>query len=244
MLRVIVVDDEPLARARLRRMLGAADAEVIAEGENGAQAIELVKQHEVDVLVIDINMPTMNGMEAVKAIESQLSAAPAVVFCTAHDEYAVQAFNTDAVAYLLKPFSQKELEQALERAVRHSQLSSSLEKIPGINEAPEIVMHYQGELQKVRLSEIAYFYSHEKSVFAVMKNGDEVFIDYSLKHLEEHYGDHFIRSHRAYLVQTNELVALHRTDLGSQVKLRSCDVAIPVSRRHLKFIKACFKNSL
>jgi len=233
------------ARARLRRMLNAAGAEVVAEGENGAQALSITHEYELDALIIDINMPQMNGMDAVLKIEAEQESPPAIVFCTAHDEYAVQAFKTEAVAYLLKPFSQKDLEQALKRATRRK-VSPELE--PEEHEQAlepsenELVLHFQGKLQKVNLNQIVYFYSHDKSVFAVMKNGDKVFVDFSLKYLEEHYGEDFIRAHRAYLVQTRELLGLQRGKNGASVSLRSSTVDIPVSRRHLKYVKACFVN--
>lgn len=239
MLQAAIVDDEPLARARLKRMLNAANVEVIVEGDNGQQAIEIVRQHQLDLLVIDINMPTLNGMQAVHQIEQELDSPPAIVFCTAYDNFAVDAFKTDAVAYLLKPFSQTELEQALakvEQKIANRSMAATAEPKAVV----ELVMHYAGQVQKVDTANIVYFHSQDKSVYAVMKNSDEVLIDKPLKELEDLLQHSFVRLHRAYLAQVSELQALLKTEQGNVVSLRSFDRQLPISRRHLKEVKQCF----
>ncbi len=239
MLQAAIVDDEPLARARLKRMLSAARVNVIVEGENGEQAIEIARQYDIDLLIIDINMPTLNGMDAVRQIERQVDSPPAIVFCTAYDSYAVEAFKTEAVAYLLKPFSQAELEKVLERVEKKSVVHSSDEDVQS-RQAVELVMHYGGRLQKVDVRNIVYFCSQDKRVYAVMKNEEQVLVDKPLKELEDLLESSFIRLHRAYLAQINEIQALEKQEQGYAVSLRSTNVGLPVSRRHLKQVKQCF----
>ena len=239
MMQAAIVDDEPLARARLKRMLGAANVEVVAEGENGQQALDIVRKHRLDLLVIDINMPSINGMDAVRQIEGEMDTPPAIMFCTAYDQYAVEAFKTNAVAYLLKPFSQAELEQALHRVEKKTEVRVATTAAETSHRL-ELVMHYKGQLQKVDVRNIVYFFSQDKAVYAVMKNADQVLVDKPLKELESIVGDRFIRLHRAFLAQTMELQALLKTDQGNSVSLRSSQQELPLSRRHLKEVKQCF----
>ena len=241
MLSAAIVDDEPLARARLKRMLGAAniEIEVLVEGENGQQALDIVRNNQIDLLIVDINMPALNGMEVVKRIESEMASPPAIIFCTAYDKFAVEAFKTEAVAYLLKPFSQLELDEALIR-VEKKLGSKPIQHDVQVSEREELLMHYGGQLQKVDIRNIVYFYSQAKAVYSVMKNADEVLVDQPLKQLEQQFEDSFIRTHRAYLVQTRELKGLLKNEGAFLVSLRSSDNELPVSRRHLKKVKQCF----
>ena len=114
--RALVVDDERLARNRLKRLLADLQVDVVAEGQDGNQAVELVNTGEIDIVFMDINMPNLNGLEAARLISETMSEPPAIVFCTAYDEYAVKAFDTSAVAYLLKPINTADLQRVLEQA--------------------------------------------------------------------------------------------------------------------------------
>ncbi len=235
-----VVDDEPLARMRLKRLLEMRDVRVVAEGENGAQAIEIVQQNRIDILFIDINMPVMNGLDAVRAIDSLDDNGPAVVFCTAYDEYAIDAFRTNAIAYLLKPFDVEELQAVLQKAKRVSRLqlgqlrnSQTLEKA--------LTIHHLGVLKNIPISEIVYFYSNDKNVFAVFKDGLEVLVDQTLIQLERELEEDVIRIHRGYLVNRREISILFRHENQSKIELESLDRSLVVSRRHLAQVKQCFR---
>jgi two-component system response regulator AlgR len=235
-----VVDDEPLARMRLKRLLEMRDVRVVAEGENGAQAIEIVQQNRIDILFIDINMPVMNGLDAVRAIDSLDDNGPAVVFCTAYDEYAIHAFRTNAIAYLLKPFDVEELQAVLQKAKRVSRLqlgqlrnSQTLEKA--------LTIHHLGVFKNIPISEIVYFYSNDKNVFAVFKDGLEVLVDQTLIQLETELEEDVIRIHRGYLVNRREISILFRHENQSKIELESLDRSLVVSRRHLAQVKQCFR---
>jgi two-component system response regulator AlgR len=235
-----VVDDEPLARIRLKRLLEMRDVQVVAEGENGVQAIEIIRQHRIDILFIDINMPVMNGLDAVREIDSLDENGPAVVFCTAYDEYAIDAFRTNAIAYLLKPFDVEELQAVLHKAKRVSRLqlghlrdSQTFEKA--------LTIHHHGVLKNIPISEIVYFYSNDKNVFAVFKDGLEVLVDKTLMQLETELEEDVIRIHRGYLVNRREISILFRHENQSKIELESLDRSLVVSRRHLAQVKQCFR---
>ncbi|GHA07283.1 DNA-binding response regulator [Arenicella chitinivorans] len=239
MLRAAVIDDEPLARARLKRLLTAQDVLVVAEGENGQHAVDIVMEQPIDLLFIDINMPVMNGLQAVNQIDATCDRAPAIVFCTAYDQYAVEAFRTNAVAYLLKPFDLEQLRAALNKARSLSKLQvQSLTQQQEIG--PTIALHYEGAIQNVPLAKISYFYSTDKNVFAVLTNTQSVLIDKTLKQLETLFGNEVIRIHRSFVVNRGELVQLLRTDGRVEVRLKSGDATLTVSRRHITQVKKCF----
>ena len=119
--RVVVADDEPLARERLRMLLAAHPAhEVVAECEDGAQAVEAIATLEPDIVFLDIRMPALSGIEVVEALAAGEGPVPAVVFVTAYDEYALRAFEVSALDYLLKPVDQERLDRALAKSARRA----------------------------------------------------------------------------------------------------------------------------
>jgi len=235
-IRAVVVDDEPLARTRLTRLLTAEGVNVLYQGCNGQEAISLV---EIDVLFIDINMPIKNGLQAAQEI-SAMDRPPAIVFCTAYDEYAVQAFKTNAVSYLLKPIQAEDIRSALEKASSLSRF-----QIGQMLDQKEIVsyltIHYQGFLQNIPLSEFLYFRSVNKNIFATLLNGEDVLVDKSLKQLEADLGNEFIRIHRGVLMNRHQVSRLIRQEDGKVfVILKSLGIRLAVSRRHLSEVKKCF----
>ena len=112
-MRVLIVDDEPPARERLRRLLsGIEGVELIGEAEGGVQAVEMIEGEKPDLVLLDIQMPGLDGFGVIEALEDP----PPVIFVTAYDEYAIRAFEVNALDYLLKPFSRERLEKAIRRA--------------------------------------------------------------------------------------------------------------------------------
>ena len=113
LMRALIVDDEPPARDRLRRMLAESDTvEIVGEAEDGAQAVEMIEALSPDLVLLDIQMPGLDGFEVIEALEDP----PLVIFVTAYDEYAIRAFEINALDYLLKPFSRERLKKAIRRA--------------------------------------------------------------------------------------------------------------------------------
>lgn len=135
-IRTLIVDDEPLARARIRKMLGeAADVEIIGECENGPEAIAFIQKHQPNLAFLDVQMPEVSGFDVLRALPSEQW--PAVIFVTAHDHHALEAFEVHALDYLLKPFKEARFQAALERARKHLQardvatLNQSLQSLLG-----------------------------------------------------------------------------------------------------------------
>jgi len=241
MLNVMLVDDEALARARLRRMLEAeADYQVVAEACNGEQAIEQAAQHAPDIILMDIRMPGVDGLQAAQQL-GQIENPPAIIFCTAYDEYAISAFDVQAVGYVLKPVRRPALLDALCRAQRLSrvQLNVLHSETP---ERPETRAHLSvsttAGLELLPLDNISHFRADHKYVMAYCAGREHV-VDESLKVLEQDFEPRFLRIHRNCLVSVVYIEAILRTKTGqSQVRLRGIDKPLTVSRRHLSQVKA------
>lgn len=239
-IKAIVVDDEPLARARMRRLLTAKGLNVVAEGENGQQALDLVAQHSVDMLFIDINMPVKSGLAAAAEISDTIEHPPAIVFCTAYDEFAIEAFKSNAISYLLKPIQADELDKAIGKAsaVSRLQFNHLLQQNRGI---ASLAVHHQGALQNIELNQFSYFCSIDKNVFAVLLSGEQILVDKTLKFLEAEYPDDLIRVHRSHLANRHHLQQLVKSEDGQvEVVLKHSGAALVVSRRHLSQVKKCF----
>src|ERR1700742_578952 len=138
-LSAVIVDDEQLARDELAFLLkDVGDLEIVAQGKNGVEAVNLIKEHSPDIVFLDVQMPGLDGFGVIKKLLDKKIRVPQVVFATAFDQYAVKAFEVNAVDYLLKPFDKKRVTEALQRARKKvdsaapsssSSASASLEKI-------------------------------------------------------------------------------------------------------------------
>ena len=249
LMQIAVVDDERLARARLKRLLQEHSVGAIYEGTTGLEALELVKTHRIDILFIDINMPQMNGLDAVLqldewALDNPDKSAPAIVFCTAYDQYAIQAFQTNAVAYLLKPFSREQLSIAINKATSLNRLQAKqLRATANLtqNSTNTLAVHYNGGLQNFELSEFLYFKSVDKHVFAVLGDESQILVNQTLKQLQAKFADQGVRIHRSTLLNKAHAGRLLRNSNGRiELQLKDRDIRLAVSRRHLSAVKACF----
>jgi len=212
---ILICDDEPLAIERLSRLVSQLGHQVVATASHGQQAIELTQQYEPDVVLLDIQMPEMDGLTCAHFLR-QLEPMPALVFCTAYDEHALDAFKSHAEGYLLKPVMQQELQQVLGHLTKLTQAQMS-----------EI------KLELVPVENIYYFLADQKYVTVRHRNGS-VLIDETLKDLEHEFGDAFIRIHRNALVSVHFLEGLEVVNSGQyQVRCRELDERLAVSRRHL-----------
>lgn len=239
-LRTLIVDDEPLARARLRTLLGDfADpaARVDAEAANATQAIEALRRQSFDVALLDINMPGANGLTLAQTLR-ELPQPPAIIFVTAHAEHAVQAFDLEATDYLTKPVRRERLQQALQKAQR--QLRNRTAIVPA---APEeaLLIQDRGRTERVPLSEVLYLKAELK--YITVRTADKTYIlDGSLSELEEKHPDRFLRVHRNALVARHAVRALEKHDdpeegEGWAVRLNGIDELVSVSRRQLGAVR-------
>ncbi len=242
-MKILVVDDEAPARERLTGQLaGMGQHEVVAEAADGEEALAACRRFRPDVVLLDIRMPGMDGIEAARHM-GRLDEPPAVIFTTAYDQYAIDAFEAEAIGYLLKPIRRGRLEQALERAARLTggQLSG-LAASEGAPRRQHVCARVQDELRLIPVRDVYYFQADQKYVRARHRHGEDL-LDESLKSLEEEFTPAFCRIHRNSLVALEHLAALDKDEDGKAVvRFRRIDEALPVSRRHLADIRQRLKG--
>jgi len=233
-LRALIVDDEPPARARLRRLLEELDDVAVAgEAANGREALALCARLEPDVVLLDIRMPGMDGIEAARHL-SVLEDPPAVIFTTAHDEYALEAFETQAVGYLLKPVRLEKLARAIRHAARVAgpQLMRLAEQSQLGRRRSQICARLGEQLRLIPVEDVYYFAAGQKYVTVRHRGGTDL-IDESLRALSGEFAPDFVRIHRNSLVALRHVGAVDRGDDGHYVvRLKECGETLPVSRRH------------
>lgn len=237
-MRVLIVDDEAPARKRLRRLLEQiAGIDIVAEAVNGEQALELARQYRPALILMDIQMPGLNGLDAARQLAGWEN-APALVFCTAYDEHALAAFEVAAIDYLLKPIERAKLEKALHRAERF--LS---EQIPALerDDGPHLLINTAQGIEKLLLGDVFYFRAEQKYVVAVHRAG-ETLLRESLQQLEQAWPEHLIRAHRNTLITRHSLQGIVRDGAGYRACLKDSLDNPLISRRHLSAIKAVLRQ--
>jgi len=240
-LRVLVVDDEPLARSRLRTLLGDCrepPAEVTGEAGNAAQAMDLLRRHRYDAALLDVRMPGSDGMALAQALRL-LPSPPAVVFVTAHAEHALAAFDLEAADYLTKPVRLERLQTALQKVQRRLAATPSGAGAEG--EPESLVIQDRGRTERVPLAEVLYFKAELKYV-TVRTATKSYILDASLSELEDRHAQHFMRVHRNALVARRAVRALEKhydpeEGEGWAVRLNGIDELLAVSRRQLSAVR-------
>jgi two-component system, LytTR family, response regulator AlgR len=240
-LKVLVVDDETLARSRLRTLLAdCAAPNVVVGGEaaNAAQAMELLQRVAFDAVLLDIHMPGADGLALARALRS-LPQPPAVVFVTAHAEHAVAAFELEAVDYLTKPVRLERLQVALQKVERLAQARSASQ--PDLAPEKMLLIQDRGRTERVPLVEVLYFKAELKYV-TVRTAARSYILDASLSDLEERHAGHFLRVHRNALVARRSVRALEKhfdpeEGEGWAVRLNGIEEVLAVSRRQLGAVR-------
>jgi two-component system response regulator AlgR len=234
-LSVLIVDDEQPARERLRRLVEELPGwAVAADCANGVEALPLVGKLRPAVALLDIRMPGMTGIELARHLGT-FEQPPAIVFTTAYDEYALQAFESQAVGYLLKPVRRERLEEALRHASRLSapQLRGLATPEQPLATRQHVAVRARDELRLIPVKDIRYFRADQKYVTVRHGQGEDL-IDESLRQLEDEFAHDFVRIHRSLLVAVAHVAALERTrDGGYELKLRGEVESLPVSRRNV-----------
>ena len=237
-LKVLIVDDELPARERLRSLLmeiqtagNAGPVEVVGEAENGEQGLRNAVDLSPDVVLLDVRMPGMDGIEAARHLNA-LEEPPAVIFTTAYDEYAINAFEAQAVGYLLKPIRKEKLAAALSQAGRltRPQLQKIAAATPSERRTHIAARHREG-LRLIPVDEVQFFFAEQKYTTVRHLKGEDLIED-SLRSLEEELGAAFVRIHRNALVSVRFLERIERNADGQYfVRLRGCEAPLQVSRR-------------
>jgi two-component system response regulator AlgR len=230
-LKVLIVDDEPPARERLRSLLGEIDGvEVVGEAVTGEQALQHTAELIPDVVLLDVRMPGMDGIEAAHHM-SLLEAPPAVIFATAYDEYAMKAFDAQAVGYLLKPIRKEKLAAALAQAGRLTRPQLQKLTAASAHRRTHIAARHREGLRLIPIEEVQFFFAEQKYTTVRHLKGEDLIED-SLRALEDEFGTAFVRIHRNALVSVRYLERIERNEDGQYfVRLQGCEAPLQVSRR-------------
>lgn len=246
---ILLVDDEPLARQRLHKLITELGFIVVAEAGNADVAMAAIAKYDPAVVLLDIEMPGTNGLQVAETIAA-MDAPPAIIFTTAYDQYALDAFSTQAAGYLLKPVQKAKLEQALTKAaaVNKLQLAAVAERADTEsqkNTAPlreHIAVKNHRGLELIAVDSIRYFMADQKYV-TLITDQQRLLIDDTLKELETEFSAQFIRVHRNALVAVNYIQGLDRDQQGHySVRLSGIDDQPAVSRRYSAAIKTRLKR--
>jgi len=251
-MKILIVDDEKPARDRLRQLVDDLGGhEVVGEAGNGEQAIAIAAQAAPDIVLLDIRMPGVDGIETAHHLNA-MERPPAVVFTTAYDEYAIDAFDARAIGYVLKPVRRERLERALEHARRLSGqvLNEIAEESQIDTRRNHVCARLHDELRLIPIQDVSYFNADQKYVCVHHENGEDL-IDDSLKSLEQEFSDSFVRIHRSALVAVDKIDKLEKSADGkTHVVLRNNpkdddnahDDELVISRRHLATVRRRLKG--
>ncbi len=243
-MRVLIVDDEKLARSRLQAIL--ADCSTlpelqISEAADALQAMRILEQQPIDLIFLDIHMPGASGLSLAREIR-HLPQVPQIIFVTAHAEHALQAFDLDAIDYLTKPISSARLQKALEKVSRVQQAREQMAQAP----EKTLIIHDRGRMLRVPLAEVLYFKAELK--YITVRTAQATYIlDGSLTEIEQDYGAGFMRVHRNALVAKRAITALekhHDEEYGEgwAVRLQGIAEPIAISRRQLVNVRSAIQK--
>ena len=240
--RVLIADDEAPARSRLRDLLDDCRPEfplaIVDEAKSGREALEILGREKVDIVLLDIRMPEMDGIETARHIAT-LPEPPAVIFTTAFDAYALKAFEVNAIDYLVKPIRAERLLAALRKAKAAQPGRAALEA--AANRARRhLAVHERGRIHLVPVTDILYLRAELKYV-TVRTAEREYLVEESLTHLEEEFADAFVRVHRNCLVARPAIGGFERSaedgESGWAVVIKATGEKLPVSRRQHHVVK-------
>ncbi|SEQ52720.1 two component transcriptional regulator, LytTR family [Solimonas aquatica] len=241
-MRVVIVDDEPLARERLKRLLQEFPGyEVVGEASDGESALDVIDDEEPDLVLLDIRMGGMDGLQVGRQL-AEMDVPPAVIYTTAYSEHAVSAFEAAAQGYLLKPIRMEKLRDALQRVRKPTRAQRPREVAAPADKPLKrefILATTRDGLVRVPVQDVVYFLADQKYTTVAHLHG-EVLIEESLKTLEEDLQPQFLRIHRKALVNTKFIASLDRDRHGEQhhwLKMKHAAQPLPVSRRRLAEVR-------
>ncbi|UMZ11866.1 response regulator transcription factor [Pseudomonas sp. MPFS] len=242
-MNVLIVDDEPLARERLSRMVGELEGYSVLEpsATSGEEALSLIDSLKPDIVLLDVRMPGLDGLQVAGKL-CERETPPALVFCAAPDEFALEAFNGSGVGYLAKPVRPELLLEALKKADKPTRVQLAALTRPAAESGTGPRSHISARTRKgielIPLAQVVYFIADHKYVTLRHEHG-EVLLDEPLKALEDEFGERFVRIHRNALVARERIERLQRTPLGHfQLYLKGLNGdALIVSRRHVAGVR-------
>lgn len=242
-LKIVIADDEGPARNRLRELLdGIPGAQIVAEARNGKEALMLTLDQAADLVLLDIRMPQMDGIEAAGHLQ-KIVPPPAIIFTTAFDSYAMQAFDVNAVDYLLKPIRQERLQNAIARA--RALLPAQLVALQAMQrQRTHFSVTEPGRVLLVPVADVIYLRA-ELKYLTVRTRERSYLIEDSLTAIEQEFGDHFLRLHRNCLVAQHCILGYEKRPHGNgengwTVLLRDVPDTLAVSRRQHQVLRRLF----
>lgn len=221
--RTIIIDDEELARQRLKRLIDEYEQlEIVAEASNGAEGLEMIGLHQPDLIFLDIEMPVLNGFEMLARLKKQ----PKVIFTTAYDQYAVKAFEEESVDYLLKPIESERLEKSMQKLRQHEDLKDyhvSIERLASQlqlkKEIKTLTVKIGDRILLIKLSDIAFIEAEDKYVFIHTAEGKRHLTDFTITSLQEKLPDTFLRINRGTIINSDSIKELRKSFNGTLIFL-------------------------
>ena len=241
--KLLIADDEAPARARLRDLLDECRESfplvIVDEAKNGREVLEVLNREKVDIVLLDIRMPEMDGMEAARHIAG-MAEPPAIIFTTAFDAYALKAFEVNAIDYLLKPIRVERLVTALGKTRAAPPISRQALDAAANQPRRHLSVHERGKIHLVPIAEVLYLRAELKYV-TVRTPAREYLVEESLTSLEEEFKDLFVRIHRNCIVARAAIAGFERnaeeSESGWAVVIKATGEKLPVSRRQHHVVK-------
>lgn len=246
MKKVIVIDDEPLARSIVIEFLQKhTDIQIVTECNNGFEGVKSIAQHQPDLIFLDIQMPKINGFEMLELLSPPL---PSIIFTTAFDEYAIKAFENNAVDYLLKPFSQERFDTAIIKWQKNTttlqpatiqQLSETTPKQP--EEKNRIVVKNGSNIRIIPVEDIVYIEAYDDYVKIFTK--DTYYLKKKTMNYYEEILDNtlFFRTHRSFIINLQELTKIESLEKNSYIAILKNGKRIPISRTSYSKLRELWK---
>jgi two-component system LytT family response regulator len=230
-MKIVIIDDEPLARSMVKEYLQSyPDAEVVQECNDGFEGVKAIQQHQPDLIFLDIQMPKINGFEMLELIENP----PPVIFATAFEEFAIKAFETHAVDYLLKPFSKERFDKAMQKFLQQKskpeQTQALLETVSSSpTQASRIVLKDGGKIKIIPVPNIHYLEAADDYVKIHTQEGSFL-KKKTMSHFEQTLQQQFVRVHRSYIINTQLITRIDPYEKDGHLVLLSTGARLPVSK--------------
>lgn len=235
-MKVAIIDDEPYSREEMKHLLsGYSWVEVVGEASSAEKGLEIILTKEPDVLILDIEMPGMSGVDLAEALQ-KMKHKPEIVFATAYPDYALKAFRVEAVDYLLKPFEEDQLAQTMERL--KNLLKVEVKKKSESPSMGKLAVQDEDKIVFISPKDILYIFREERETF-ICTEKKKYMCRLPIKELESKLSTYpFFRVHKSYLVQLPFVEELIPWGSGVyQLKVHGADEAIPVSRNYVKELR-------
>jgi len=233
MSKIIIIDDEPLARSIVKEYLQKyPELEIVEECNDGFEGVKAIQQHQPDLIFLDIQMPKINGFEMLELLDQP----PAVIFTTAFDEYAIKAFETHAVDYLLKPFNEDRFARAVQKWKEQTEgaQKNTVELLETASQSPaqnqRIVVKTGSKIKIIPVQDV-YFLEAADDYVKVHTHEGSFLKNKTMNHFEKTLdSQQFVRSHRSYIVNVQQITRIDPYEKDNHIAILKSGAKVPVSR--------------